>query len=391
MLPELRFVVPLLGCAVWSSGTPVYSQQTDSSALEKKADKSKSSSAPKARKIKLQMVEGLRFDPVRLSAKPGELLSLEVQNEDTSHQPHNLLVVRPGTTQEVVKQALEMGDAALSKGFVPVHPSVVAATRGVVEPEKTASLEFRVPDEPGVYGYVCTVPGHGMVMYGALYVGVEMPPLGKDGNVPQLTVEKGLVGGGRRPFVQRMFLPESGPASIAVALPGAQNFCFDAGECRVRYAWSGPFLDATAHWKGNGSALAALGNDPWWVSSGFALQVQGRRRIPSRKFLGYKLVNGVPEFHYKWGDEEVFESIHPLAEGLELRYRIPNLRHSVTFSTDGTGCDWSSPQGKVYADHLEITPSKGGEFSVVVIPGAKPAPKPSFGKPIETKTGGSSN
>ena len=314
------------------------------------------------------MVDGLRFDPVRISAKTGERLVLELENEDSSHQPHNLVVVRPGTTQEVVQQALALGEQGPGKGFVPTHPAIVAATRGVVDPEKSTTLEFSVPEEPGVYGYVCTVPGHGMIMYGALYAGVPMPPLAKDTHIPQLTVEKGLVGGGRRPFVQRMFVPDSGPASIAVALPGAQNFVFDAGECRVRYAWRGPFMDAAAHWRGNGSALAVLGDAPWWVSDEFPLQVSGRRKPAARKFLGYKLVNGIPEFHYRWSEQEVFESVHPLAEGLEFRYRMPNLKQPIVFSITGSGCAWSSPQGKTLPGRIEINPVRNGEFSVVVVP-----------------------
>jgi hypothetical protein len=287
----------------------------------------------------------------------------------------------------VVREALEMGDQGPAKGFVPQHPAVVAATKGVVDPEKGTSLEFTVPQEPGVYGYVCTVTGHGVLMYGALYVGVTMPPLAKDTLIPQVTVEKGLVGGGRRPFVQRMFLPESGPASIGVALPGAQNFCFDAGECRLRYAWRGPFLDATAHWKGNGSALAVLGNDPWWEQEVFGLQVPGKRKGLARKFLGYKLLDGVPEFHYRWGEEEVFESIHPLGEGLELRYRIPSLRQPVVFLTAEKGCEWSSPQGKTFPGRIEITPVKNGEFSVVVLPrevSGSPEPADKSGKPVKS-------
>jgi uncharacterized cupredoxin-like copper-binding protein len=387
---------PLLVGAVSLTCGISLAQQPEKGAPGVTPEKNKAPSAPKPRKIKIRMAEGLRFDPVRFSAKPGEWLSLEIHNEDSSHQPHNLLVVRPGTSQEVVRQALEMGDQGPTKGFIPEHPAVVAATRTVVEPEKSANLDFTVPKEPGVYGYVCSVPGHGVIMYGALYVGVEMPPLAKDTQIPQLTVEKGLAGGGRRPFVQRMFVPEAGPAAIAVALPGAQNFCFDAGECRVRYAWRGPFLDASDHWKGNGSALAVLGNEPWWVSEAFPLQISGRRPPAVRKFLGYKLINGIPEFHYRWGEEEIFESIHPLAEGLELRYRIPNLKHPVLFTTGGVACDWSTPHGKSLPGRLEIQPVKNGEFSVVVVPREPavpvvPAPKidPVL-KPVKSKQAGNS-
>ena len=37
----------------------------------------------------------------------------------------------------------------------------------------------------------------------------------------------------------RTFMPGSSPAAIAVALPGGHAYCWDAGNCRLRYAWQG--------------------------------------------------------------------------------------------------------------------------------------------------------
>ena len=201
----------------------------------------------KARVVKISMADGMRFDPPRIEAKPGESLLLKLENLDASHQPHNFLVIAPGQVQAVVHEGLELGEKGALSGFIPKHKAVLASTGKVVDPEGLFELPFTVPAQSGIYGYVCTVPGHGLLMYGALYVGVPMPPLSKDSNIPQLTMEKGLAGGGRRPFVQRMVLPNSGPAAIGVALPGAQNICFDAGACRLRYAWSGAFFDGTQY------------------------------------------------------------------------------------------------------------------------------------------------
>jgi hypothetical protein len=125
-----------------------------------------------------------------------------------------------------------------------------------------------------------------------------------------------------------------------------------------------------------------LGNDPWWTADAFSVQIAGKRKSASKKFLGYKLVEGLPEFRYRWGEEEVFESIHPLGEGLEIRYRIPGLKSPVTVLTGGEGCVWSSPQGKSFPDRLEIAPARNGEFSVVVLP------KDTFTSPASPGTGG---
>ena len=38
-------------------------------------------------------------------------------------------------------------------------------------------------------------------------------------------------------------MPGAGPAAIAVSLPNDLSYCWDAGSCRLRYAWQGEFLD----------------------------------------------------------------------------------------------------------------------------------------------------
>ena len=107
----------------------------------------------------------------------------------------------------------------------------------------------------GVYPYVCTFPGHGLLMYGAMYVGVPMPPLEKDGNVPEAArqgkteARQFHAWGEKRPLMYRIFMPEASPAAIAVALKHGQNYCWDAGQCRLRYAWYGGFVDPWPVWR----------------------------------------------------------------------------------------------------------------------------------------------
>lgn len=349
----------------------------------KPASATKPVSEKKPRIVKLSMAEGLRFDPPRFEAKPGELIQIELENADSSHQPHNFLLVKPGQVQEVVKIAMEMGEGGPNRGFIPEHPAILASTGKVVDPEGAYKLKVTVPKEPGVYGYVCTVPGHGMLMYGALYVDSPMPPLAKDSNIPQLTLEKGLAGAGRRPFVQRIFLPKTGPASIAVALPGNLNYCFDAGDCRLRYVWSGPFVDGSRQWKGSGKDISELGDEPWWVSQSFPLRFGGGKdsKNPEVKFLGYTLKDGLPEFRYRVGKQDVFQLIRPAEAGLELHFRLPNARRKVTFVSDDKGV-WKSPQAIDKKGLLEVPADKSTDFSVFLAPkepqatAANPSPNP---------------
>ena len=81
--------------------------------------------------------------------------------------------------------------------------------------------------------------------------------------------------------VVRMFMPDSGPASIAVATPEGVHYCWDAGTMQLRYAWTGDFLDPSNHFAGNGDALAGAGHIVW------------RTTLPheseDRAFLGYRV------------------------------------------------------------------------------------------------------
>lgn len=357
--------------------------EVPSASKAKPAAASKPAAEKKPRIVKLAMAEGLRFDPPRFEAKPGDLIQIELENADTSHQPHNFLIVKPGQVQEVVKIAMEMGEGGPNRGFIPEHPAILASSGKVVDPEGSSKLKFTVPKEPGVYGYVCTVPGHGVIMYGALYVNSPMPALAKDANIPQLTLEKGLAGAGRRPFVQRIFLPNTGPASIAVALPGTLNYCFDAGDCRLRYVWSGPFVDGSRQWKGSGKDMSELGDDPWWVSQSFPLRFGGGKEAENQevKFLGYVLKDGLPEFHYRVEKQEVYELIRPADSGLELHFRLPNARRKVTFVLDDKAV-WKSPQAVQKKGLLEVPADKAKDFSVFLEPmepkssAANASPKP---------------
>jgi uncharacterized cupredoxin-like copper-binding protein len=335
----------------------------------------KPAAAVKARPVLLTMAEGLRFDPPRFEAKPGEVLLIQLENADPSHLAHNFVVVKPGMTQEVVQLAMGMGENAMAKAFVPEHPGIIAAGSKVVDPEKKLQVRLTVPTEPGVYGYVCTVPGHGMVMYGAMYVGVPMPALAKDTNIPQMSLEKGLAGGGRRPFVQRMFLPNAGPAAIAVALPGSQNYCFDAGACSLRYVWEGPFLDAAAYWRGNGAAVAEPGDAPWWTGDPFPLRLNDTKLTAGKaKFQGYELVDGIPEFQFQVGKQKIYQRVTSFDKGVEIHFRLPGVNQKVAF-VGGTGAfKWSSPEGDFHNGTLEVSAEKSSEFRVRLESKAIPVP-----------------
>jgi hypothetical protein len=164
-----------------------------------------------------------------------------------------------------------------------------------------------------------------------------------------------------------MFLPNCGPAAIGVALPGAQNICFDAGECRLRYAWRGPFMDATLYWQGKGSDLAELGSEPWWVSEGFPLKIEGSDSARVR-FLGYRLVEGLPEFHYLVGGHDVYETVLAAGEGVEIRMRIPAATGAVSYDVEPGEYTWRCSRGKNIGKQIVVAASDAKLFSIVLEP-----------------------
>lgn len=131
-----------------------------------------------------------------------------------------------------------------------------------------------------------------------------------------------------RPRVQRVFMPDAGPAAVAVALPGSLSYCWDAGSCSLRYFWQGDFIDAWPVWKGNGNALSRiLGERQFETSSASPFHIDDKL-AGSKKFLGYRLRNGSPEFHYELNGVRFREWIQPLPNDSGIR---------LIFETDGVG------------------------------------------------------
>ena len=169
----------------------------------------------------------------------------------------------------------------------------------------------------------------------------------------------------RRPQVQRLFLPDAGPAAIAVAIDDRYHYCFDAGACRLRYIWRGDFLDGWPVWSGNGNALAKIVGDVWLREAKSPLPVAEDAR---RKFLGYRIKDGLPTFRYRIGDVEVQERI-ALSEDKSALVR--------SFALRGAPADWQltfAPSDKLQyrSDDgsfagLVFTPSKDKRTAFAVI------------------------
>ena len=113
-------------------------------------------------------------------------------------------------------------------------------------------------------------------------------------------------------------MPEAGPAAIAVAVNDDLHYCWDAGECRLRYIWGGDFIDGWDVWKGNGNGLASIEGDILLRESASPLENLVSQTADPPKFLGYSVTKGLPTFRWKVQDFHIEETITPTADGKAL-------------------------------------------------------------------------
>ncbi|MBI2686515.1 MAG: hypothetical protein HYX27_09390 [Acidobacteria bacterium] len=120
---------------------------------------------------------------------------------------------------------------------------------------------------------------------------------------------------GKTAMVVRWDMPEATPAAIAVGLPGGVSYCFDAGRSQLLYAWRGGFVDMT------GTLLRKTDEKRFTPTAAIVGTVFWRagKAEGTRKFKGYRLVNGFPEFRYFVGGVEVRELLTPEGDGIRRK------------------------------------------------------------------------
>lgn len=105
------------------------------------------------------------------SVKAGQKVKLTLENKATVPQPHNLLVCKPGSLMKVgaAANAMLTDPQAMAKDYVPESAEILHHTK-LAQPGQTVTLEFTAPAEAGDYVYLCTFPGHWMLMNGTMKV-----------------------------------------------------------------------------------------------------------------------------------------------------------------------------------------------------------------------------
>ncbi|MFO1483063.1 MAG: PVC-type heme-binding CxxCH protein [Verrucomicrobiaceae bacterium] len=113
--------------------------------------------------------ERLLYDLREFKVAPGAPVKLVFENPDVT--PHNLLIVQPGAADEVGLAGNEMAKTpdGFAKGFIPDSPKILHKTKMLNQGDREV-LRFTAPTAKGKYPYICTFPGHWLVMKGEMIV-----------------------------------------------------------------------------------------------------------------------------------------------------------------------------------------------------------------------------
>ena len=118
--------------------------------------------------------ERMLFTTKQFSVRPGQPVKLIFLNPDATD--HNLVLVQPGAMEEVgvAANAMARDPKNATSDFIPKEKqNLILEATPMIGPTRQSLvhvLRFEAPQEPGVYPYVCTFPGHWIVMNGKMVV-----------------------------------------------------------------------------------------------------------------------------------------------------------------------------------------------------------------------------
>jgi putative heme-binding domain-containing protein len=122
-----------------------------------------------ARPIEIKTGSNLSFQTRQLRVKANEPLAFTLSNPDVV--PHNWVLVKPDHLESVGKISNQMiaDPTAFARHYIPDSEYVLNFT-DVVSPGSQQTIFFNAPATPGRYPFLCTFPGHWMVMNGDMIV-----------------------------------------------------------------------------------------------------------------------------------------------------------------------------------------------------------------------------
>ena len=120
--------------------------------------------------IQLKVIKNqMKYDLKDFTVEAGKPVEIVFENPD--FMQHNLIIGQVGSLQTIGKAADKLATSAngAEMNYVPNIPEVLYSTK-LVNPQQTVKLIFTAPDKPGDYPFICTFPGHWLIMNGVMKV-----------------------------------------------------------------------------------------------------------------------------------------------------------------------------------------------------------------------------
>ncbi len=113
--------------------------------------------------------ERMLFTLKRFEVKAGQPVKLTLTNPDVTQ--HNLAIVQPGAVMEIgmAGNLMAAQKDGVKRNFIPDSPKILHHTK-LLNQDTSETLRFIAPTKPGNYPYLCTYPGHWVIMQGVMVV-----------------------------------------------------------------------------------------------------------------------------------------------------------------------------------------------------------------------------
>ena len=113
--------------------------------------------------------ERMLFTVKQFEVKAGQPVKLVFTNPDVTQ--HNLVIVKPGAAMEIGMAGNMMATQkdGIKRHFVPKSDKILHHTR-LLNQDTAEVLRFKAPADAGDYPYLCTFPGHWVIMRGIMKV-----------------------------------------------------------------------------------------------------------------------------------------------------------------------------------------------------------------------------
>ena len=122
-----------------------------------------------SQELQIETGKNLSYVTKEFTVQADESLAFTLSNPDVV--PHNWVLVQPGALQTVgeLGNQLIANPEAYARQYIPESDKVIVHT-DIVPPGEKQTIYFKAPSTPGRYPFLCTFPGHWMVMNGVMIV-----------------------------------------------------------------------------------------------------------------------------------------------------------------------------------------------------------------------------